>query len=287
MRGTGIGLSLSKELVDLQGGTVNVQRHEDPRGTSFEVTVPRHQAVAAILPPEEQRAAMPVESAQAEARVYAPILKQARDPEATILVAEDDPGLQKHIADLLSDRYRVLTAPNGKVALEIARQHLPDLLVTDLEMPEMNGIELTRAFLALQGSSLSPVLIVSAHAGLGERLAGFDAGAVDYVLKPFSADELLARIRSQLAIRKLALKLHESQKLAAMGISSSAGLAHEIRNPANALANALEPLIEMVPELRRGSEGNAAVLAEVALEAANQIFASAASTSSITRVRNR
>src|SRR5258705_11298436 len=103
------------------------------------------------------------------------------------------------MSEILSERYRVLTAPNGKAALELAREHLPDLLVTDLDMPEMNGIELTRQFLALQGTTLSPVLIVSAHAGLGERLGGFDAGAVDYVLKPFSADELLARIRSQLA----------------------------------------------------------------------------------------
>jgi signal transduction histidine kinase len=164
----------------------------------------------------------------------------------------------------------VLAAPNGKVALEIARDHIPDMLVTDLEMPEMNGIELTRQFLALQGTAMSPVLIVSAHAGLDERLAGFDAGAVDYIVKPFSADELLARVRSQLAIRKLALKLHESQKLAAMGMLS-AGLAHEIRNPANALVNALEPLIELLPAHERIGDSTGAMLADLAMTAASQI----------------
>ncbi len=271
VRGTGIGLSLSKELVDLQGGTISVERLADPRGTQFEVVLPRHQSIAALLPTEERRPVLPVAPVAEEVRASAAVrARVTSDPEATILVAEDDPALAQHITDLLSQKYRVLAAPNGKVALEMAREHVPDLLVTDLEMPEMNGLELTRHFLALQGTTMSPVLIVSAHAGLGERLAGFEAGAVDYVLKPFSADELLARIRSQLALRKLALKLHESQKLAAMGMLS-AGLAHEIRNPANALVNALEPLIELLPAEERASESTGGMLADLAMTAASQI----------------
>jgi signal transduction histidine kinase len=137
-------------------------------------------------------------------------------------------------------------------------------------MPEMNGIELTKNFLQLQGTGMSPVLIVSAHAGLGQRLAGFEAGAVDYIVKPFAADELLARVRNQLALRKLAYKLHESQKLASLGMLS-AGLAHEIRNPANALVNALQPLLDLLPESEKKPESTGALLAEVALDAANQI----------------
>jgi signal transduction histidine kinase len=164
----------------------------------------------------------------------------------------------------------VITAPNGAVALELAKQHVPDLLVTDLEMPEMDGFELTRRFLAQQSSSLAPVLIVSAHSRLGERLAGFDAGAVDYVTKPFSADELLARIRSQLAIRSLALKLHETQKLAAMGMLSS-GLAHELRNPANALVNALEPFYSLLPLNQRAADSPGSALFSVMDAAATQI----------------
>jgi len=273
VRGTGIGLSLSKELVELQGGTINAERHDDPRGTSFIVTLPRYQAVAAVLPATSEKPAFVVE--KIEANVLAPRPAAPKPPtksgaDATVLLAEDDAGLAQHITEILSEKYRVLAAPNGKAALEIAREQLPDILVTDLEMPEMNGIELTREFLALKGTTLAPVLIVSAHAGLAERLAGFEAGAVDYVLKPFSADELLARIRNQLAIRKLALRLHESQKLAAMGMLS-AGLAHEMRNPANALVNALKPLLDLLPPEERQPESAGALLAEVALEAANQI----------------
>ncbi len=270
VRGTGIGLSLSKELIELQQGTIEVIRHDDPTGTSFVVRLPRHQSVTALLPHEDHQVIQRTESAESGPVVIAAKPVARGEPEATILLAEDDPGLSQHISAVLSERYRVLTAPNGKVALEMAKEHRPDLLVTDLEMPEMNGIELTRNFLEIQGNALAPVLIVSAHAGLGERLAGFDAGAVDYVLKPFSADELLGRIRNQLAIRKLALRLHETQKLAALGMLS-AGLAHELRNPANALVNALPTLLELLPPEERMPDSAGALLAEVALEAVKQI----------------
>ncbi|MEP6863807.1 MAG: ATP-binding protein [Deltaproteobacteria bacterium] len=269
VRGTGIGLSLAKELVELQGGTIEVVRHEgtpaDPHGTTFNVTLPRHQAISAALDPVPFKVVAYEDSE--------PVREPAppRDaPGATILLAEDDEGLAHHITQILSQYYRVITAPNGVVALELAKKHVPDLLVTDLEMPEMDGFELTRRFLAQQSSSLAPVLIVSAHSRLGERLAGFDAGAVDYVTKPFSADELLARIRSQLAIRSLALKLHETQKLAAMGMLSS-GLAHELRNPANALVNALEPFYSLLPLSQRAADSPGSALFSVMDAAATQI----------------
>jgi signal transduction histidine kinase len=269
VRGSGIGLSLSKELVDRQGGTIEVIRHEDPRGTSFVVTLPRHQQISATpASVQRPRSPIPVVPVIEEPAVTAPAPRGA--PEATIVLAEDDPALASHVASILSEKYRVYVGANGKEALELARKHMPDLLVTDLEMPEMNGIELTAKFLALPGTALAPVLIVSAHAGLENRLAGFEAGAVDYVLKPFSADELLARIRSQLAIRKLALKLHESQKLAAMG-TMSAGLAHELRNPANAVVNAVKPLIGLLPASEREPDAAGTVLAEVMLTGATQI----------------
>jgi signal transduction histidine kinase len=265
VRGTGIGLSLSKELVELQRGTIEVVRHDNPSGTSFVVKLPRYQAVAAIVPAEERVPTVHALDQRAPGISGAAPSEVAprREAEATILLAEDDPALQQHMAEILSEKYHVIVANNGREALALAAKHRPDVLVTDLEMPEMNGIELTQKFLEQQGgSSLAPVLIVSAHAGLGQRLAGFEAGAVDYVLKPFSADELLARIRSQLALRQLALKLHESEKLAALG-EMSAGLAHELRNPANAIINALEPLWLMLPPEERIGDAAGKELYEV------------------------
>ncbi|MEO6771685.1 MAG: ATP-binding protein [Kofleriaceae bacterium] len=269
VRGTGIGLSLASDLVALQGGTIEVDRHDDPCGTSFRVTLPRHQPISATLDSAPTPVAFEVVAYEDSQPVREPL--PAREaPEATILLAEDDEALAHHISQILAQHYRVLTAPNGKAALELAATHAPDLLVTDLEMPEMDGLELTRRFLAQQGASLAPVLIVSAHSRLPERLAGFEAGAVDFVMKPFSADELLARIRSQLAIRRLALKLHETQKLAAMGMLSS-GLAHELRNPANALVNALEPFYSLLPLSQRSEDSPATALFSVMDAAATQI----------------
>ncbi len=269
VRGTGIGLSLAKELVDLQAGSIEVLRHTAPAGTSFIVTLPRYQVISAVIEPSQVPLRVrPYEDSQPARTTASPT--PSSPPEATILLAEDDEALAHHVTQILAKHYRVITAPNGRIALELAAKHLPDMLVTDLEMPEMDGLELTRRFLEQQKATLAPVLIVSAHSQLGERLAGFDAGAVDFVMKPFSADELLARIRSQLAIRKIALKLHETQKLAAMGMLSS-GLAHELRNPANALLNALEPFFSLLPAAQRTEDAAGTALYQVMDTAATQI----------------
>jgi signal transduction histidine kinase len=141
----------------------------------------------------------------------------------------------------------VLLAADGLAALALAHEHLPDLLVSDLSMPGMGGLELVRRFRALPGNRLAPALLLTAHVAEADRLAGFEAGAVDYLTKPFHPEELRARVRAQLELRDLALKLHRSEKLASVGLLS-AGLAHELRNPANALLNALAPLRELLPD---------------------------------------
>ena len=148
--------------------------------------------------------------------------------------------------------YRVLIAPDGLSALQLARTHLPDLLLSDVGLPGMDGLELTKRFRELPGNRLAPVLLLTAYAGAADRLSGFEAGAVDYITKPFDPAELRARVRSQLTLKSWALRLHETEKLAALG-TLAAGLAHELRNPANAIVNAVEPLRELLPlELRSG-----------------------------------
>jgi signal transduction histidine kinase len=168
------------------------------------------------------------------------------EPEATILVAEDDPELRAALARLLSATYRVICAGDGLEALALAQKHLPDLLVTDVGMPGMDGFELTARFRQMSPNRLAPVILLTAHADLHHRVQGLEAGAVDYITKPFQPVELLARVRAQLMERNLALKLHESEKLAALG-TLAAGLTHEIRNPANGVVNAVQPLRELLP----------------------------------------
>jgi signal transduction histidine kinase len=268
--GSGIGLSLVKELVDAHEGSVTVE--SPPGGGSlFRVTLPAGERAEA--PPAPETALAPEHygvgvSAGAEPTLYAP----PSTAKATVLVAEDDVSLGSQVARLLATEYRVILAPDGLAALSLSETHHPDLLITDVSMPGMDGIELTRRFRAQAGNRLAPVLLISAYADLGDRLAGLEAGAVDYIVKPFNPQELRARVRSQLAMRELALKLHASEQLAALG-TLSAGLAHEMRNPANAIVNAVEPLRELLPADLTSAESPTGQLIRVLADCAEQLGA--------------
>jgi signal transduction histidine kinase len=243
--GSGIGLSLVKELVEAHGGRVDVERVRSG-GTEFRVTLPALEPGTPVSGHAAPRL-RPTDYGLASAVVRSgDILMPPRRSAATVLVAEDDPKLAAAVSHLLAEEHRVIVALDGLAALDLARQHSPHLLITDVEMPGMDGIELTRRFRDLVGNKLAPVLILSALADPGDRLAGLDAGAVDYVVKPFDPRELKARVRSQLRMRDLALRLHRAEQLAALGTLSS-GLAHELRNPANGIVNAVAPLRELLP----------------------------------------
>ncbi|OGQ82982.1 MAG: hypothetical protein A2289_03780 [Deltaproteobacteria bacterium RIFOXYA12_FULL_58_15] len=249
-RGSGIGLSLVESLAKAHGGSVDLV--DTPGGGStFIVTLGVGEPVD-LTAVDEQTAVELTQSLSPGERAFDPgaptITIPHGDPTAaaTVLVAEDDPGLLQSVTTLIGEKYRVLAASDGESALEMAAKYRPDVLVTDIGMPRMDGIELTRRFRALDGNRLAPVIILTAYGRLSQRLTGFEAGAVDFVVKPFQPEELMARIRSQLQIRDLALRLHEKEKISALGMLSS-GLAHEMRNPANIVLNAIEPLERYLP----------------------------------------
>jgi len=244
-RGSGIGLSLVKELVEAHRGRVTVETPPGG-GALFHVILPTEEPEPIAAAAYDRRPLLQPSDFNVERADEPQMLESPQSASATVLVAEDDPELRRALGRLLQRDYRVLLAPDGATALKLAQEHLPDLLVSDVNMPGLDGLELTRRFRALTGNRLAPVLLLTAFADVEDRLSGFDAGAVDYIVKPFEPAELRARVRSQLALRGLALKLHEGEKLAALG-TLSAGLAHEMRNPANAIVNAIEPLREMLP----------------------------------------
>ncbi|HEX4462951.1 MAG TPA: ATP-binding protein, partial [Polyangia bacterium] len=265
--GSGIGLSLVKELSVAQGGDVSVERLV-PHGTAFHVVLPAsHGHPVAIRSPRLR----PGDFGHSAASIASgAIVGRGDDAAPTILLAEDEPSLAAWTAELLSQDYRVVVALDGAAALDLAVRHRPHLLVTDIDMPKMNGVELTRHFRALPGNGLAPVVMLSALADLKDRLTGLDAGAVDYVVKPFDPKELKARVRAQLEIRNLALRLHQAEKLAGLG-TLSAGLAHELRNPANGIVNAIPPLRELLPAELTSPESGSGQLLEVLAGCAEQI----------------
>ena len=262
--GTGIGLALVKQLVEAHGGIIEATARPGG-GTEMRVVLPPElvtTAAAAVSRPRLHIAAAATPTVASGMVLVPPGLSAG-----TILIAEDDPNLAHQISQLLAATYTVVVALDGEAALELVKQHQPQLLITDVDMPRMNGIELSRRFRAVTGDSLAPIIILSAVVDLGTRVAGLDAGAVDYVGKPFDPRELEARVRSQFRMRELAVRLHRAEQLATLGILTS-GLAHELRNPANGIVNAIAPILEMLPaETPKGVRA----LMEVMEECAQQI----------------
>jgi len=270
--GSGLGLSLVRELTAAHGGRVSAT-NADGGGAIFRIELPLAEGAAdeAVANGPITPALRPSDYGAATTETELPsVYEPTGTPRATILLAEDDPDLRDRTAKLLAADYRVLTAPDGLTALDLAKVHAPDLLVTDVAMPGIDGIELTRRFRALEANRVAPVLVLTTFGGAADKLAGFDAGAIDYIHKPFEPAELRARVRSQLALRSLALQLLETEKLAALG-TLSAGLAHEIRNPANGIINAVGPLRELLPPEAIAPETPAAQLLDIVEHCSRQV----------------
>ncbi|MEM6559654.1 MAG: ATP-binding protein [Myxococcota bacterium] len=255
-RGSGIGLSIVKELAELHDGSVRVLDGET-RGAVFELRLPLKPA-----PGSEQVVeggsfvSTPVSRTprrQAEERIFA----QTNDANAPlILIAEDEHDLRTLVAAALAHNgFRVAAAENGAVALELALKLRPDLLITDVNMPEMNGYELIEALRDEPGTGFLPIVILSAYGGTRDVVTGLDRGAIDYVRKPVQIEELVSRVDAQLRWREMAIKLNEQEKLSSLA-TLSVGLAHELRNPANVLVNGLSLLGDRL-ELPEGSSSRA------------------------------
>ena len=207
--GTGIGLALAKEITELHGGTIGVESAVG-FGTRFAVRLPRSEQAASPSPraaPVVERLALPdiVASGDGESTdttTTAEPTGPAGDDRPLVLVVEDHDGLRSFICDHLTARYRVVEAADGAAGLAAARAHRPDLVLSDVMMPELDGVALTRALRAEAALSDVPIVLLSAWADESSTLAGLEAGADDYLTKPFSPDELLARLDNFVATRR-------------------------------------------------------------------------------------
>ncbi len=130
----------------------------------------------------------------------------------------DNPDMRSYIERLLTPHFDVVTVINGRLALEEATENPPDLVLTDVMMPEMDGFELLAALRSHPSTSSIPIIMVSARAGEESHVEGLQAGADDYLVKPFSARELIARVRTQLQLRQRSSQFETLVNQAPIGI---------------------------------------------------------------------
>ena len=232
--GTGIGLALVHELAKIHGGSMLVESTLG-RGTTFIVSIPLGQAHLASeqvggertlassatganpfvqealrwLPDEP---ASSVEELPLEADLLPvpcpPIFANA--PRRRVLIADDNADMRHYLSRLLSERYDVVAAADGKRALESVQKQAPDLVLSDIMMPNLDGFGLLEALRSNAATNTIPVILLSARAGEESQVEGMDAGADDYLVKPFSARELLARVQNHLELSRVR---HEANEL--------------------------------------------------------------------------
>lgn len=227
--GSGIGLSLVHEAARLHEGRVEVESTLG-EGSRFRLMLPR------LL--SEGDAAQHAIADQASVTDDCPSQAGPNAAAPFALVVEDNPDVRRFIVDVLAAQYRVKSARNGREALAIITDERPDIVVSDISMPEMDGLELCRALRDNPSNRNIPLILVTARGESAEVLQGFDAGANDYVVKPFHGRELIARAGALVRARRMLGRLVHQERLATVGVVA-ASVAHHIRNPLNALIGGL------------------------------------------------
>lgn len=274
--GTGIGLALARETVELHGGIITVSSTEG-KGSQFVVHLPKRSSQFEQKLFDTQQSQAPASSRSQiglGAREWTRMLVERKEyryleiAEATerriaergdgkrkpnkVLVVEDDPDVLRFIHMHLNDSHDVYLAPNGAKGLELAVRELPDVIVTDYMMPEMDGITLIRKLRAEGRTQNIPVIMLTARNHVQDRVDAREAGAETFLSKPFSPKELRTAVHQMLAQRgrQISYTLHEQVKSLE---HISAGLAHEIHNPLNYIRSSLFVATEFFEKLKHAA----------------------------------
>ncbi|HEX2603393.1 MAG TPA: ATP-binding protein, partial [Oxalicibacterium sp.] len=283
--GSGIGLALVQDLVALHEGEISVVSEENC-GSTFSVRIPAGTShldpkqISLALAERDRSSVMEAYVTEAEKWVqHAPAddigaddgmsIRQSIVPllpdAARILVADDNADMRHYLKQLLQHRWHVETVPDGELALAAVRRQRPDVILSDAMMPRLNGFELLNALRADNATADIPFFLLSARAGEEARVEGLQAGADEYLVKPFSSRELIARIEAALVRRHIrriedafAQRMHSVFEQAPVAIAITRGPDHvfELANPRHMELVGHRPLVglnfrEAFPELEK------------------------------------
>jgi signal transduction histidine kinase/DNA-binding response OmpR family regulator len=272
--GSGIGLAMVHELVRLHGGRIEVSS-EPGQGTEFRVFIPTGRA---HLPPDRVHPDAATTSGASQALYLEEALNWTQDAgnlpteavaegepdkDVHIVLAEDNADMRDYLQRLLGTLWNVTAVPNGLAALDVIRTQPTSLVITDVMMPALNGFGLIKALREAPATRGLPVLMLSARAGEEARIEGLEAGADDYLFKPFSARELIARVAANLKLASLRHELRSEQAAMAalfqqtplpIAVLRGKELVFELANPAYQKVTGSRPLVgrrmlEAMPEL--------------------------------------
>lgn len=209
--GTGIGLALVKEYVDLHHGKIDVHSRED-KGAEFVLRFPRgkaHLEPGQLVNEEEIHipAVQPRKAPDFETEMDIPepselVAEEEDNGKPTILVVEDNKEMRRYISESLQAEYQVLESENGEEGVETARKVIPDIIVSDIMMPGIDGYELCRTLKKDMKTSHIPIVLLTAKASEDSMVAGLDTGADDYITKPFNTRILRTRIKNLVELRE-------------------------------------------------------------------------------------
>tara|TARA_R110002049_G_scaffold151804_1_gene315560 strand:- start:348 stop:4400 length:4053 start_codon:yes stop_codon:yes gene_type:complete len=204
-KGTGIGLSIAKNIVKLHKGTIKVENKKD-QGVVFAVTLPlgkQHLSENEIL--KDFKISDDISQYESQLSIKEDIIEDDdindlvfQEQKHTVLIVEDNKPLRSFIKNFLKIEYNILEAENGKVAMEKAIKHVPDLIVSDIIMPEMVGTELCANIKENLKTSHIPVILLTSRTSLVYKFEGLESGADDYISKPFDLKEFKLRIKNLL-----------------------------------------------------------------------------------------
>lgn len=282
--GSGIGLSLVQELIQLHGGTLHATSAVG-EGTTFTVTLPMGMAhlpqervgIAERHPPTMLDATIYID----EARRWLPTTARAdttntisvqpgsyislTHSQAHILVVDDNADMRDYLTHILQDYYSVEIATNGVDALTSVQQRQPDLILSDVMMPEGDGFQLVQALRANPQTRIIPIILLSARAGEEAAVEGLQSGADDYLVKPFSARELLARVGTHVDMATMRLELSQHAQVYAQRLQQLARTALAINT-----TNQLEELLSLVAKQARDIVGANIAITSLAEDTSQQ-----------------